>query len=94
LVGTQEPGKLLGLDSDSGKVVTSLQAVSAVDDMVYNSKQKRIYYTGSEFLDVFQQHDPDHYNVIGHIPISFRAHTGILSPELNRYYPGIPAHEG
>ena len=74
--------------------MTSLQAVSAVDDMVYSSKQKRIYYTGSEFLDVFQQHDPDHYNVIGYIPTSFRAHTGILSPELNRYYPGIPAHEG
>jgi len=92
-VGTREPGKLLVLDSDSGKVVTSLPAVSAVDDMVYDSKQKRIYYAGSEFLDVFQQRDPDHYDVIGHIPTSFRAHTGILSPELNRYYLGIPAHE-
>jgi DNA-binding beta-propeller fold protein YncE len=93
-IGTREPGKLLVLDSDSGKIVASLPAVSAVDDVGYSSKQKRIYYAGSEFLDVFQQRDPDHYEQIGHIPTSFRAHTGVFSEELNRYYLGIPAHEG
>jgi DNA-binding beta-propeller fold protein YncE len=93
-IGTREPGKLIVLDSDSGKVVTSLPGVSAVDDVGYSSKQKRIYYAGSEFLDVYQQRDPDHYNQIGHIPTSFRAHTGVFSEELNRYYLGIPGHEG
>jgi DNA-binding beta-propeller fold protein YncE len=93
-VGTREPGKLVVLDSNSGKVVTSLPSVSAVDDTVYSSKQKRIYNAGSDFLDVFQQRDPDHYDPIAHIPTGFRAHTGILAPELNRYYLGVPRHEG
>jgi hypothetical protein len=86
-------GKLIVLDSDSGKVVTSLPGVSAVGDVGYGSKQKRIYYAGSEFLDVYQQRDPDHYDQIGHIPTSFGAHTGIFGAGLNRYYLGIPAHE-
>lgn len=93
-VGTRDPGMLLVLDSDSGKIIASLPAVSAVDDVAYSSKQKRIYYAGSEFLDVFQQKDADHYEQIGHVPTSFRAHTGTYSEELGRYYLGIPAHEG
>lgn len=93
-IGTREPGKLLVLNSDSGKIVASLPGVSAVDDVSYSSKQKRIYYSGSEFLDVYQQRDADKYEQIGHIPTSFRAHTGIFSEDLDRYYLAIPAHEG
>jgi DNA-binding beta-propeller fold protein YncE len=93
-VGTREPGKLVVLDSNSGKVVASLSSVSAVDDTAYASKQKRIYNAGSEFLDVFQERDSDHYDLIAHIPTGFRAHTGLFSPELNRYYLGVPRHEG
>jgi hypothetical protein len=58
--------------SDSGKIIASLPAVSAVDDLAYSRKDKRIYYAGSEFLDVFQQKDADHYEQIGHVPTSFR----------------------
>jgi DNA-binding beta-propeller fold protein YncE len=93
-IGTREPGKLIVLDSDSGKVVASLAGVSAVDDVGYSSKQKRIYYAGSEFLDVYQQRDPEYYDQVGHIPTSFRAHTGIFSEELKRYFLGVPGHEG
>ncbi len=93
-IGTREPGKLLVLDSDSGKIIASLPGVSAVDDVAYSTKQKRIFYAGSEFLDVYQQKDADHYEQIGHIATSFRAHTGTYSEELNRYYLAVPAHEG
>lgn len=93
-IGTREPAKLLVLNSDTGKIVASLPAVAAVDDLGFSSKQNRLYYSGSEFLDVFQQNDPDHYEQVGHIATSFRAHTGVFSEELNRYYLGIPKHEG
>ena len=63
-----------------------------VDDMAYDGDHKRIYFAGNEFIDVFQQHDPDHYDLIGHIPTSFRAKTAILIPELNRYYLAVPHH--
>ena len=92
-VGTRDPGKLVVLDTNSGKVVTSYPATAMVDDMAFDSGHKRIYFAGSEFLDVFQQSDADHYDRIAHIATAFRAKTAILIPELNKYYVAVPHHE-
>lgn len=92
-LGTRVPGKLVVLDSESGKVVSDYPAAAMVDDMAFDGGSKRIYFAGSEFLDVFHQQDADHYDRIGHIPTSFRAKTGVLVPELNRYYLAVPHHE-
>jgi hypothetical protein len=92
-VGTREPGKLVVLDTDSGKMVNSYPAPAMVDDMAYDGQSRRIYFAGSEFLDVFKQTDADHYEVAGHIKTSFRAKTAILIPELNKYYLAVPHHE-
>jgi len=89
---TRQPGKLIVLDSDSGKVVTSLPCVSMVDDMSYDPGTKRIYIAGTDFVDVFQRKDADHYEQIGHVPGSFRAKTAILVPQLDRYYLAVPHH--
>ena len=64
-----------------------------VDDMAYDGSSKRIYFAGTEFLDVFHEKDADHYDRIGHVATSFRAKTGVLVPELNRYYLAVPHHE-
>jgi DNA-binding beta-propeller fold protein YncE len=92
-LGTRAPGRLVVLDSDSGKVVVSYPAAAMVDDMAYDNGSKRIYFAGTEFLDVFQQKGADHYDRIGHVPTSFRAKTGVMVPELNRYYLAVPHHE-
>jgi len=92
-LGTRVPGKLVVMDSDSGKIVTSYPAAAMVDDMAFDSAGKRIYFAGTEFLDVFHQVDADHYDRIGHVATSFRAKTGVLVPELNRYYLAVPHHE-
>jgi len=92
-IGTRDPGKLVVLDSDSGKVVTSAPAAAMPDDLAFDPDQQRIYFAGSMFIDVFQQKDADHYDHIGHIPGSFRAKTAILVPEQHRYYLAVPRHE-
>lgn len=92
-LGTRDPGKLVVLDTSSGKIVTSYPATAMVDDMAFDGGHKRIYFAGSEFLDVFQQSGPDHYDRIAHIPTAFRAKTAILVPELNKYYVAVPHHE-
>jgi hypothetical protein len=89
---TRKPGKLIVLNSDNGKVVTSVPAVGMVDDMSYDPKHKRLYLAGDEFLDVFEQTDPDHYVLLAKVPGSFRAKTGILVPELSRYFLAVPHH--
>jgi DNA-binding beta-propeller fold protein YncE len=92
-VGPRDPGKLVVLNSDTGKVVASMPAAAMVDDMAYDAQRKRLYFAGTLFIDVFQQTDVDHYESIGHIPTSFRAKTAILVPELNRLYLAVPHHE-
>jgi DNA-binding beta-propeller fold protein YncE len=92
-VTTRKPGKLIVLDSESGKVIADLPAVGFVDDMSYDAKLKRVYLAGDQFLDVFEQQDADHYALLARIPGGFRAKTATLVPELNRYYVAVPHHE-
>jgi DNA-binding beta-propeller fold protein YncE len=91
-VTTRTPGKLIVLDTDSGKVVTSLPCVSDNDDMAYDSASKRVYVSGSGFVDVYQQKDADHYDQIGHVATVFKARTSILVPELKKYYLAVSHH--
>lgn len=93
-VVTRTPGKLIVMNSDDGKVIADLPAVGMVDDAVYDSQNKRLYLAGDQFLDVFEQKDPDHYALLAHMPGAFRAKTGILVPEFHRYYLAVPHHEG
>jgi DNA-binding beta-propeller fold protein YncE len=90
---TRKPGKLIVLNSDNGKVIADLPAVGLVDGMSYDPQQKRIYLAGDQFVDVFEQKDADHYVLLAKIPGSFRAKTGILVSEWNRYYLAVPHHE-
>ena len=92
-ISTNNPERLIVLNSDSGAIVASLPCGHMVDDMAYDAKSKRIYLTGSDFIDVFQQKDPDHYELAGQVPSAFRAKTAILVPQLNRYYLAVPRHE-
>ena len=92
-VATREPGKLVVLNSDDGKVVAQLPAVGMVDDLSYDSKLKRLYLPGNGFVDVFSQKDPDHYTLLSRVPGSLRAKTGLLVPEWNRYFLAVPRHQ-
>jgi DNA-binding beta-propeller fold protein YncE len=92
-IGTRDPAKLIVLDTESGKAVANYPAAAMVDDMAYDSQRKRIYFAGSEFLDVFQKTDANHYERIGHVATSFRAKTGTFVPELNKFYLAVPHHE-
>ena len=88
----RKPGKLVVLDSESGKVIANLPAVGMVDDMAFDADNKRLYLAGDQFVDVFSQKDADHYTLLARVPGGFRAKTAILVPELNRYFLAIPRH--
>jgi len=91
---SRDPGKLIVMNSDNGKVIAELPAVAMVDDAVFDAQHKRLYLAGDQALDVFQQKDADHYELLAKIPTAFRAKTGVLVPEWNRYYLGVPHHAG
>jgi DNA-binding beta-propeller fold protein YncE len=94
-VVTLKPAKLLVMDSDTGRIITSLPCVGHADEASYDAANKRIYIAGGqEFIDVFQQKDADTYTEVQKIPTRFRAKTAIYVPELSRYYLAVPGHAG
>jgi DNA-binding beta-propeller fold protein YncE len=94
LVAGRKPGRFGAVDSDTGKEVVALPAGDDVDDMAYDPTTRRIYLAcGEGFVDVFHQTDADHYEELGRVKTLPGAKTGVLVPELHRYY-AVSARKG
>jgi hypothetical protein len=95
-VGTRAPPEMTVYDSLSGREIQSLPAPEAMDGVYYDAKLKRVYMSGgrwygspqapSGWVYVYQQKDPDHYDLISKINTRPGSGTSLLVPELNRYY--------
>ena len=97
-IGTRTPPQMVAMDSATGKEIASLPTVEGMDGVYFNAAQKRVYVSGGRdndvgYVFVYQQKDPDHYDLIGKLPTRAGAGTSFWSPELNRYYVGAPAHD-
>jgi DNA-binding beta-propeller fold protein YncE len=92
-VAGRKPPSLVVLDSESGKLITSLPIAEMTDDMAFDPASKRIYVACNDFAVVFVQKDADHYEELGRVPTGFRAKTNILVPQLKRYFIAAPRHD-
>jgi WD40 repeat protein len=98
LIGTRTPPEMIAMDSESGKEVSSLPTVEGMDGVYFDAMHKLVYVSGGREADVgyvcvYQQHDADHYELIGKVPTRRGAGTSFWSPELNRYYVAAPASD-
>ena len=91
-VATRAPGKMVVYNTDTGKVLASLDCAGGVDYMAYDPARKRIYVTcGDGYICVYQQVDADHYTTLAQMPMGvYGSETGLFVPELNRFYLAIP----
>lgn len=88
-----DPGKLVIMNTDDGKVVQTLDAPGGGDEIFYDAPSKRIYFSGSTgTLAVFLEDDPDHFRLLGKVPTGAIAKSGIWIPEMKRYYAAVPKH--
>jgi len=88
-----KPGKMVVMDSETGKVIDGIDTEGGVDEVVYDAPSKRVYYTGTTgFVEVFRQIDADHYERLGKAPTGWIAKTSLLVPELKRFYAAVPKH--
>ena len=88
-----EPGKLVVMNTDTGKVVQVLDSVGGADEIFYDAPTGRIYFSGSTgTIAVFKQKDPDHYDLLGKVPTGAIGKSGLWIPELKRYYAAVPKH--
>src|SRR5712664_1983563 len=88
-----EPGKLVVMNTETGKVVQALDSVGGADDIYYDAATGRIYFTGSTgTVAVFKEIDPDHFQLLGKVPTGAVSKTGLWVPELKRFYSAVPQH--
>jgi DNA-binding beta-propeller fold protein YncE len=88
-----DPGKLVIINTDTGKVVQTLDATGGGDEIFFDAPSQRIYFSGSTgTLAVFHEDDPDHFRLLGKVPTGAIAKSGVWIPELKRYYAAVPKH--
>jgi DNA-binding beta-propeller fold protein YncE len=96
IVGTREPATLSVFDTATGKMVASIPTVQDTDDLYYSAERKRVYVPGrAGAIWVYQQADPDHYNIISKIPTVVGAGTagyfGRQGKGFDRFYLAVSA---
>ena len=92
-VHARDPGKVLVIDSDSGKLISSLLCQGDYDDAIWDSATRRLYLIGTPFLKVWQKSEEgDRYDIFGQVPTAFHSITGFLAPSLKRLYIAVNHH--
>jgi DNA-binding beta-propeller fold protein YncE len=93
---TRKPSKLVVVNADNGKEVTSLDVVDYVDDLAYDAGHHRLYVPGgggNGGISIVQQSGADNYKVVATVTTKPGAKTARFVPDLNKYYVGVPAKD-
>ncbi len=94
-VGCRKAPKLVVLDSETGKEMTSVDIPGDVDDLFYDAKGKRLFAScGEGFLAVIKQLDADRYEVLEKLATAKGAKTSLYVPDTGRLYLAVPRQEG
>jgi DNA-binding beta-propeller fold protein YncE len=94
-VGFRGEPRIVVLDLDSGKELTSVVIPEGIDDMFFDAKAKRLYAScGSGFVAVVRQTDADHYEVAANVATIKGAKTSFYDAATARLYLAVPRQEG
>lgn len=89
---TRKAPMMVVVDTQSGKEVARLRAAGECDDVFFDASRKRIYVIGGEgMISVFQQNDPDHYELVANVPSAVGIRTGFYYAKRDRFYVAVPA---
>jgi DNA-binding beta-propeller fold protein YncE len=92
-VHARDPGTVLVIDTETGKLITSLPCQGDYDDAIYDPGTRRLYLIGTPFLKVWQKNEEgDRYDILGQIPTAFHSITGFLVPSLNHIFIAVNHH--
>jgi hypothetical protein len=89
-LGGRQPPRLLVMDTLTGKAVAEVPIDPFADDMAWDANRRRIYVSCDRFVDVVEQHDADHYRLLGRVATAPDAATSTFSPELDSLFVGAP----
>ena len=88
------PGKLVVMDTETGKVVQALDNLGGADDTVYyDAATGRIYCPGTTgTVAVFQEVNPSEFRLVGQVPTGAVSKSGLWVPEWKQYFSAVPQH--
>jgi DNA-binding beta-propeller fold protein YncE len=89
-VGCWRPAKLVVIDTDTGKIVSTIDCCPDVGDMYYDTQRKRIYASGNEYVSVFKQADPNTYKTVGFVTTGTGAVRSLFVPATRKFYVAVP----
>ena len=96
---TEQSGVIIVLDTRTGEEIETLPIGGWVDYVIYDQPSKRLYAScGAPFPNggdvyVYQQKQSDRYDLLAKIPTAPRAKTGLLVPELKKFFVPVPHFE-
>src|ERR1700688_5027249 len=89
---TRKTPTMVVLDTQTGKEIARLRAAGECDDVFFDASRKRIYVIGGEgLISVFQQNDPEHYELVANVPSAVGVRTGYYFAKRDRFYVAVPA---
>jgi hypothetical protein len=94
-VGFRGEPRIVVLDLDSGKQLTSVTIPEGIDDMFFDAKSKRIYAScASGFVAIVRQIDADHYETVADVATVKGAKTCCFDQDTGRLYLAVPRQQG
>jgi len=77
----QPAGKVVVMDSDSGKVIGTEDAPMRADQVMYDLGAHRLYVPGGQgYTEIYDTSDKDHLKIVAKVNTAPGAKTGILLP--------------
>jgi hypothetical protein len=94
-VGFRHEPRIVVLDQESGKELTSVAIPEGIDDMFFDAKAKRIYAScGSGFVAAVRQVDADRYELVAKVATSKGAKRCFCDEATARLCQAVPRQEG
>src|SRR6516165_1964209 len=89
---TRKTPMMVVLNTETGGEVARLRSAGECDDVFFDASRKRVYVIGgSGVISVFQEVDPNHYELVADVPTGIGIRTGYFYAKRDRLYAGVPA---
>src|SRR6266849_4535547 len=86
------PPVMLVVNTETGKEVQRIPVGGISADLFFDPTNKRIFnVNGAGFISVFQQKDPNHYELVENVPTTVGARSGWFHEVFHRLFIAIPA---
>jgi len=89
---TDMRGAIVVMDTQTGKETGTVLPIGGwVDYLAFDPANGRLYAVcGTGYVYVYQEREPDRYDLLGRVETAVMAKTGLLVPKLNRFFVSVP----